>query len=314
MEYNISLPAKIKVIEEGPFEGVYEIGHALRRIILSSLPGAAITQIKIEGVNHEFSTISGVQEDIINIILNLKQIRFKMHTDEPQTFSTSVKGIKKFTAADLKTPTQLEAINKDIIIAHLTGKEASMNIEITVERGLGYVSKEIAQKEKTEVGIITLDAFFSPIRKVNYEVENMRVGDKTDYNRLRFLIETDGTIQPKEAFEKACGILIEQTRAILEGKEEEKEDEEITEEEVDKIGSAGEKEKISAEEDSLKIRVEDLNLSTRTLNALSNNGIRTVGGLVKKKEAELLALEGVGGKAIKEIRRALGKLGLSLKE
>ena len=325
MDYQISLPVKIKVVNENNFEGVYEIeglypgygytvGHSLRRVILSSLPGAAITQIKIEGVSHEFSTIPGVKEDVIDIILNLKQIRFKMHSDEPQTFTTAIKGPAKFTAGSLKTPTQLEVINKDVLIANLTAKEASINIEITVERGLGYLPKEALQKEKMEVGVIALDAIFSPIRKVNYDVENMRVGDRTDYSRLRFAIETDGTMNPKEALEISCRILIEQLRGAL-GESDEKQ--ELAEEEkAEKENVVGEKEKESAgtEEDALKIRVEDLNLSTRTLNALSNNGIRTVGGLVKKREQELLELEGLGGKAIKEIRRSLGKLGLSLKE
>lgn len=328
MEYHISTPTKINVIEESNFEGTYEIeglypgygytlGHALRRIILSSLPGASITQIKIEGVNHEFSTIPGVKEDVINIILNLKQIRFKIHSDEPQTFSTIVKGPAKFTAANLKTPSQLEVINKDSVIANLTAKEALINIEMTVEKGLGYLPKEMAQKEKMEVGIIALDALFSPIRKINYEVENMRVADKTDYNRLRFFIETDGTIHPKEALESACGILIEQLRASLGQKiKEENGEEELKEKGLEKtvLTDGEETNKTAMEEDVLKIRIEDLNLSTRTLNALSNNSIRTVGGLVKKRGTELLTLEGVGEKALKEIRKSLGKLGLLLKE
>src|SRR3989338_2533659 len=156
MENQISLPKKIKTISEDDFKGVYEIeelhpgygytlGHSLRRITLSSLYGASITKIKIDGVNHEFSTIPGVKEDVINIILNLKQVRFKMHSDEPQIFSTAIKGPVKFTAGDLKTPTQLEVVNKNLVIANLTSKEAALNIEITVERGLGYVPKEMAQ-------------------------------------------------------------------------------------------------------------------------------------------------------------------------
>lgn len=327
MEYQISLPAKIKTISEDDFEGVYEIeglhpgygytvGHSIRRIILSSLPGASITKVKIEGVNHEFSTLPGVKEDVINIILNLKQVRFKMYTDDPQTFSTIVKGVKKFTAGDLNAPTQLEVTNKDFLIADLTNKDAVINLELTVEKGLGYVPKELLHKDKTEIGTISVDAIFSPIRKINYEVINMRVGEKTDYNRLKFYIETDGTIKPKEALEVSFRILIEQMRAALGENMEGETSEEENENEYNEESRALKDKKDSAEgeEDVLKIRVEDLDVSTRTLNALTNNGIRTIGGLVKKRETDLLSLEGLGEKAIKETRKALGKLGLSLKD
>lgn len=326
MEYKIPFPKKIKIIEENDFEGVYEIdglfpgygytiGHSLRRIILSSIPGAGITKMKIEGVNHEFSTIQGVKEDVINIILNLKQIRFNKYDDDPHTFTTTIKGLSDFSAGDLKVPTGIEVVNKDLHIAALTTKNSVLEIELTVEKGLGYVPKEEFQKEKMEVGAISLDAIFSPIRKVNYEVENMRVGDKTDYNKLKFIIETDGTIKPFNVLETSVKILINQFKALLEeiSNEETDEDEFRIEESVEPIKKK-EKSEEKDEEDVLKIRIEDLDFSTRTLNSLSVNGIRTVGGLVKKKEADLLNLEGLGQKAIKEIRRSLGKLGLSLKE
>jgi len=324
MEYKIPFPKKIKIISENDFEGFYEIeglfpgygytiGHSLRRIILSSMPGVAVTKIKIEGVSHEFSTIEGVKEDIINIILNIKQIRFKKYDEEPQIFTTIIKGHTKFTAGDLKVPTGLEVINKDLHLATLTVKDSVIEIEMTVERGLGYVPKEELQREKMEVGAIALDAIFSPIRKVNYEVENMRVGDKTDYNRLKFTIETDGTIKPYDVLETSIKILINQFNALLE----EMSDEETNENEFEEEESATTGKKAVNEEDEedvLKIRIEDLDFSTRTLNSLSGNGIRTVGGLVKKREIDLLNLEGLGQKALKEIRRSLGKLGLSLKE
>lgn len=324
MEYQIQLPKKVKIIEENESEGVYEIenlfpgygytlGHSLRRVILSSMPGASITKVKIDGVSHEFSTIDGVKEDVINIILNLKQIRFKMYTDEPQTFSVSIKGPTVVTAGNLKTPSQLEVMNKDIVIATLTSKDASINMELTIEKGLGYVPKEAIQKEKMEVGSIALDAIFSPIRKVNYEVENMRVGDRTDYNKIRISIETDSTIKPLEVLEKSIKILIDQFKTVL-GENTGDKDEEENEENQDPGLKENEEKNQEKEEDVLKVRVEDLDFSTRTLNALANNGIRTVGGLVKKKEMDLLKLEGLGDKAIKEIRRSLGKLGLSLKE
>ncbi len=324
MEYQITLPTKIKTISEDDFEGVYEIenlhpgygytvGHSIRRIILSSLPGAAITKIKIEGVDHEFSTIPGVKEDVINIILNLKQVRFKMHTDDSQTFSTIVKGVTRFKAGDLHMPTQVEATNPDLLIANLTSKDAVINLEITVEKGLGYVPKEMLHKDKVEVGTISMDAIFSPIRKINYEVVNMRVGEKTDYNRLKFYIETDGTIKPKEALETSFKVLIEQLNAAL-YESTSNDVNEFENDNQDNESYADKKDKNQDEEDVLKIRVEDLDVSTRTLNALSNNGIRTIGGLVKKRETDLLNLEGLGEKAIKEIRKALVKQGLSLKD
>lgn len=322
MEYKIPFPKKIKIVSEDDFEGVYEIeglfpgygytiGHSLRRIILSSMPGAAVTKIKIEGVSHEFSTIEGVKEDVINIILNIKQIRFKKYDEEPQIFTTIIKGPAKFTAGNLKVPTGLEVVNKDLHIATLTTKDSVLEIDMTVENGLGYVPKEELQREKMEVGAIALDAIFSPIRKVNYEVENMRVQDKTDYNRLKFTIESDGTIKPYDILETSVKILINQFKALLE----EMSDEEIDMDEFEgEENTASVKSEVKDEEDVLKIRIEDLDFSTRTLNSLSGNGIRTVGGLVKKREADLLNLEGLGAKALKEIRRSLGKLGLSFKE
>lgn len=325
MEYQIQLPKKIKIVNESDCEGVYEIedlfpgygytiGHSLRRVILSSMSGAAITRVKIEGVSHEFSTIEGVKEDVINIILNLKQVRFKMFTDDPQTFTTIIKGPAKFTAGDFQVPSQLEIINKDLHLATITGKDTIFNIEITVEKGLGYTPKEMIQKDKMEVGAIALDAIFSPIRKVNYEVENMRVGERTDYNKVRLSIETDCTIQPFEVLETAIKILMGQFKSILGQDSGVSEEGSGDVENESEAAESEEKEDKKAEEDVLKIRVEDLDFSTRTFNALSNNGIRTIGGLVKKRESELIHLEGVGEKAIKEIRRSLGKLGLSLKE
>jgi len=325
MEYNILLPSKPRVVSEDATKGIYEIdglyrgyghtlGNSLRRVILSSLPGAAVTKVKIEGVSHEFSTIPGVKEDVITILLNLKRLRFKMHSDEPQTVKLSVKGAKKVLGKDLKTPSQVEVVNKDSLIATLTDKSAKLELELVVERGLGYVPRETLQKSKMEVGTLALDAIFTPIRRVHYEVENMRVGERTDYNRLRFIIETDGSISPKEAFEKAIKILISQLEALV-GFETEKPSEGLSSEDEEKIlEEEKKKKKERPAEDPLKIRVEDLGLSSRTLHALSKAGVRTVGGLVKKREADLLAMEGIGKNAVQEIRRAIGAFGLILKE
>lgn len=330
MDYNIVLPSKPRIVsEEGNTKGVYEIdglyagyghtlGNSLRRIILSSLPGSAVTSVKIGGVSHEFSTMDGVLEDVITILLNVKRIRFAMHSDEPLTAKISVKGGSKsraVTAADINVPSQLEVLNKDQHIATLTSKDVDFEMEMTIEKGLGYISKENFHKEKVEVGTIALDAMFTPIRKVNYEVENMRVGDRTDYNRLRFFIETDGVIAPREAMEKSIDIMISHLRAVRGFQEDEPEEEEatMTKKEAEKEMEAP-KESSEDNTEVLKTRIEDLQISPRTMNALSGAGIRTVGGLARKKEEDLLEVEGVGNKAVGEIKDALKDLGLSLKQ
>ncbi len=320
MDYTIGMPSKPRAVKEDKDHGVYEIdglysgyghtlGNSLRRIILSSLPGAAITKIKIAGIQHEFSNISGVKEDVINIILNLKRIRFKLHGDEPQKAVLSVKGARTVTAKDIKTPTQLEVLSKDAHVATLSSKDAKLDIEMTVEKGLGFVTREALYKEKTEIGAINLDVLFTPIRRVNYEVENMRVGDRTDFNRLRIFIQTDGSISPREALEKSLEIMINHLKAIRGFQEE------ILEE---AIGEAGEKKEKSIkdkkeETEILKTRIEDLPFSSRTINALSEAGIRTLGGLARKKEEDLLKVEDVGKKAVEEIKSALENFGLTLK-
>jgi len=211
-DFNIILPSKPSVIAEDNFSGVYEIdglypgyghtlGNSLRRIILSSLPGFAITTIKIDGVNHEFSTIAGVKEDVITIILNLKRTRFKVIGDEAQTIYIKSKGLKDITAGDIQVPGQVEVMNKDQHIVTVTDKNVVLDIEITLEKGLGYMSKEVLKKDKVDIGIIATDAIFTPIRRVSYEVEQMRVGDRTDYNKLRVSLETDGSISPREALD-----------------------------------------------------------------------------------------------------------------
>lgn len=328
MDYKIGLPSKPKKVFEEGNSGVYEIsglyagyghtlGNSLRRIILSSIPGAGITSVKIEGVSHEFSKINGIKEDVITILLNLKKVRFKMNTDEPQTLKLSVSGIANVTAKDIGAPSQVEIMNKKEHIATLTSKESKLNIEFTVEKGLGYVSREELKKDKVSIGTIVLDAVFTPIKKVNYEVENMRVGDRTDYNKLRISVETDGSITPAEALEKSIETMIHHLKAIIGFQEKEeaiiesapsgkKETEEKSEEAERKEIEGGDKE-------VLKTRVQDLELSARTLNVLETAGIRTLGGLAKKKESDLMEIEGAGKKVVQEIKRALGNYGLILK-
>ncbi len=326
-DLNIILPSKLTVVSEVDTKGVYEIdglypgyghtlGNSLRRIILSSLPGAAITSIKIDGAEHEFSVLDGVKEDVIMILLHLKQVRFRLHSDEPQKVTLSVKGPKVVTASDITVSGQVEVLNKDLYIAEVTGK-ASLSIEMTVEKGLGFISKDMHQKNKMEIGAIALDAIFTPIRRVAYEVENMRVGDKTNHNRLRMTIETDGTLTPKEALENSITIMVEQLQTIVGFSVMEKAREakkEIEEKSIDTKKSK-EKESEGGEfTDTLKTRIDTLDLSTRTLNALTGANIRTIGGVARKKREDLLEIEGIGEKGIQEIKKVLSNFGIGLKE
>lgn len=322
MEHSIVLPSKPKIISEENFIGIYEIdglypgyghtlGNSLRRIILSSLPGAAITGVKINGVSHEFATISGVKEDVIMIILNLKKVRIALTTDEPQTLTLKVKGIKDVTAGDIVCPGQASILNPDLKIASITDKSTELDIEIRVEKGLGYVPKEVIQKERVNIGEISLDAVFTPIRRVNYEVENMRVGNRTDFNRLKLFIETDGTLTPKEALEKSIEIMITQLKAIVGFKEEV-----LEAPEMESSGDKSESDSSSKKEidpEFLKTRIETLNLSPRTANALANANIRTLGGLARKKEEDILDIDGLGNKGVQEIKKVLGNFGITLK-
>jgi len=319
-EYTIILPSKPRIVSESETKGVYEIenlypgyghtlGNSIRRVILSSLPGTAITTVKIAGVAHEFSTIAGVKEDVINILLNIKQLRFKLHGDEGQSITLKTNKVGKVTAKDLIVPSQVEVLDTDQIIATITDKNADLEIEMMLERGIGYVAKDNHQHEKVAIGTIALDAVFSPIRKVTYEVENMRVGNRTDYNRLRISLETDGVITPREALESAISIMISQLKAIVGFKEEEKEIPEV-EESVAPLTE----EKGVLQEDMLKTRIEDVNFSARTMRALSEASIRTLGGLARKREEDLLQIAGLGEKGIAEIRRALSNFGVTLKQ
>ncbi|MDP3727274.1 MAG: DNA-directed RNA polymerase subunit alpha [bacterium] len=322
----IPLPQQPKIILEDGNRAVFEIealwpgygqtiGNAIRRVLLSSLEGAAITAAKIEGVQHEFSTLPGVLEDMVEFTLNLKRVRFRMHGSGPYTATLSAKGDKRVTAADIKAPSQLEVVNPEQFIATLTDKRAALVMDLTVEKGIGYQPMGMRQKEKVEIGTIALDAAFSPLRVVNYEVENMRVGDRTDFNLVRFHIETDGSISPYEAFSQAAKILQEQL-TVLAGVFARKTEAApamaaATEAEPP---AAEETQEESLEEQVLKKRVEDLELSTRTINALVNAAIRNVGMLAKKTEKKLRSVEGLGDKGIVEIKKALGNMGLTLKQ
>ena len=332
-EQKIILPSKPKAVVEENNKGVYEIdglvpgygftlGNSLRRIILSSIPGVAITGVKIEGAQHEFSTLEGVKEDIIAILLNLKNIRFSLVGDEAKTVTLSVKGPKIVTAKDIKTTGDVTVINEDHYICEVTGK-TGISMEITIDKGLGFVTREQLNKQKAEIGTIFMDAIFSPIRRASYDVEEMRVGDKTNFNRLRLTIETDGSISPREALEKSIRIMLDQLAAIIEV---------ASEDVIAEVVKSKEKVVLAPEEsvnhtqdnqsseddvdvtDVLKTRIDGIGLSTRTLNALSAANIRTVGGVARKHKNDLLEIDGIGDKGIQEIRDALLVFGLAIKE
>ncbi len=327
----IVLPSKPRIVSEEKFTGVYEIdglypgyghtlGNSLRRIILSSLPGAAVVGVKIAGVSHEFSVISGVKEDVITILLNLKQLRMNISGDFPQVLLLKVNGPKEVRASDIKINGQVEILNPEMLIATLANKNSELDMEITVEKGLGFVVKEAREKNRVDIGTIALDAIFTPIRRVSYEVENMRVGDRTDFNRLKIFIETDGTLTASEALERSIEIMISQLKAIIGFKEEEELptfSPHAGASQADTAKSLA-SEKQGAEggemdEEFLKTRIENLNLSVRTLNALSNANIRTIGGLVRKKEKDILDIDGMGAKGLSEIKKVLAGYGITLK-
>lgn len=219
MQYtHLSETVKIKTVSESASSGVFEIeglytgygltvGNALRRALLSSIPGAAVTSIKIKNVLHEFSTLPGVKEDIIEITLNLKNLRFKLFSDDPQVVTIKAKGEKEITAKDLELNSQVEVVNPDSLIATLTSKSAVFEAELTIEKGLGYSSIESRKVEKLPIGTVLVDAFFSPVKQVNYQIEDMRVGESTTYNRLKLEILTDGSISPSAVLHKATSIL-----------------------------------------------------------------------------------------------------------
>lgn len=320
-EHKIQLPSKPRVVAEDTTNGVYEIdalhpgygytlGNSLRRIILSSLPGTAVTSVSISGVSHEFSVIEGVKEDVVNILLNLRQVRFRLATEDSQIVTLSAKGPGIVTAKDIKVSGGVEIMNPDAYICEITSK-TELTIDIRIEHGLGFVPKEEHQKSRSEIGTIAVDAYFTPIKRVSYDVENMRVGDNTNFNRLRISIETDGTIAPREALTQSIVLMIKQLEAILDFKvvEEKPVEVEQTLTEVEETTSASEEEIAEI----LKTRIDALNLSARTLNALTNANIRTVGGIARKSESDLMEIEGIGDKGINEIKSTLQNLGITLK-
>jgi len=285
-----------------PFERGFgtTMGNSLRRILLSSLQGAAIVSVRIKGVLHEFSTIPGVTEDVTDIILNLKGVRLKLHSQDSRNIRIVKKGACQITAADIITDSNVEVLNPEHHIA-TCGKDADLEMEMVVSMGKGYVPAERNRDEKAPVGTIPIDAIFSPIKKVNFAVTNARVGQITDYDKLAIELYTDGGVRPDDAIAYAAKILKEQLQIFINFDEEQAEPPETEEEtETRKIN------------DNLYRSVEELELSVRSANCLKNANIRLIGDLVQKTEAEMLKTQNFGRKSLNEIKDILAEMGLSL--
>jgi DNA-directed RNA polymerase subunit alpha len=275
------------------------LGNSLRRVILSSLGGAAVTAVKIDTVAHEFSTIEGVKEDVVEIILNLKKLRFRVYSDEPQFLMLTASGRGEVTAAAIKTTADVEIVNPEQVIATLDKDKTKLGMEIKVEKGRGYMPVEHREAEKLEVGMIAVDALYSPVQRVRYNVENTRVGQMTDLDRLVLEVETDGTMTPSEAVRQAAELLVEHFQVVA----------------GNPVGvTAAAPTEDRTDSGAAKINVEEINLSPRTTNALINNDIKTVKDLLKLSDQELRELKGFGSKAYDEVKDKIAELGFATAE
>jgi DNA-directed RNA polymerase subunit alpha len=286
-----------------PFERGFgiTIGNSLRRILLSSLQGAAITSVKIDGVLHEFSAIPGTKEDVTEIILNLKEVRLKLHTEGSKTIRVKAEGPKVLKAGDILTGDAVEILNPDHYIATLS-RDGKLSMEIVVKVGRGYVPAERNKEENQPIGTIPMDAIFSPIKKMNYTVTNARVGQITDYDKLTMEVWTDGSINPEEAVAHAAKILKDQLSIFITFEEEEEAEMSYPEDEEEK----------EALNENLLRSVDELELSVRSANCLKHANIKLIGDLVQKTEAEILATKNFGRKSLNEIKDILSEMGLSL--
>ncbi|MGB6410055.1 MAG: DNA-directed RNA polymerase subunit alpha [Candidatus Deferrimicrobiaceae bacterium] len=275
------------------------VGNALRRVLLSSLQGAAITSVRVEGVQHEYSAMVGVVEDVTDIILNLKEIRVRMHSPEPRVITLEVKGPKRIDASQIQTDPMVEILNKDHHIAELA-ENATLKMEMTVRMGKGYVPAERNLEEGAPIGTIPIDAIFSPVKKVNFTVTNARVGQQTDYDRLSLEIWTDGAILPADSLAYAAKILKDQLTVFINFDEEVEMPEEIA---ILEVGAINE---------NLYKPVEELELSVRAFNCLKNADIKFIGELVQRSEQEMLKTKNFGKKSLNEIKDVLHEMGLSL--
>ncbi|TAN43770.1 MAG: DNA-directed RNA polymerase subunit alpha [Nitrospirae bacterium] len=280
------------------------IGNALRRILLSSMQGSAVTGVKIAGVLHEFSSIKGVKEDVVDILLNVKKLRFKVHGDGKRTVNIKVKGPKEVTGADIETDGSVEILNGDHYIAAVDSG-TTFDMELYVKKGKGYISAEMNKEEGLPVDVIPVDSVFSPIKKVNFWVEKARVGRSTDYDRLIMELWTDGGITPEKAVSDAAKILKEYLNQFI-SEDEDAESFDLAE------GAASGKQLVNIEKESLNKSIDELELSVRAFNCLKNANIKTIGDLVQSTEHELLKTKNFGSKSLNEIKSVLVSMGLNL--
>ncbi|MBI2248093.1 MAG: DNA-directed RNA polymerase subunit alpha [Armatimonadetes bacterium] len=278
------------------------LGNALRRMLLSAIPGAAVTSVKIDGVLHEFSTIGGVVEDVTQVILNIKELTLRLHTDKPKLVRLDVKGKKDVTAADITVDAEVDVLNPDLHIATLDRKDTRLAMELVVERGRGYVPAEKHRKSEHVIGVIPVDSIFSPVQKVNYAVEDTRAGQATEMDRLVLEVWTDGSIRPEEAIQEASKILIDSLK-LFSGVGEEGEPYGAMEQ-----GADAQMGKLYA------MPIEELDLSVRPYNCLKRAGINTVGDLMQRTEEEIVSVKNFGRKSLDEVKEKLTQLGLSLKK
>lgn len=277
----------------------YTLGNTMRRTLLSRIPGAAITSVRIDGVQHEFSTIDGVVEDVVDFILNLKQVVLRIDSDEAQTLYLSAKGAGEVTAGDLKAPAGVEVVNGDLHLATLSAS-GKLEVELTAERGVGYRSAERNKKSDT-IGVIPIDSIFSPVRKVAYRVESTQVGQRTDFDKLVLDVETDGSVTPAEGISSAGGTL----RNLFELIAEFDEYDALVPDELAPVEASG--------QEHLDLPIEALDLSERPRNCLRRAQVQTVGELIEKTEEDLLNITNFGQKSLEEVVAKLDELGFSLK-
>lgn len=272
------------------------LGNSLRRVLLSSIRGGALVAFRVEGASHEFTTVKGIKEDVVDIMLNLKNVRLKVHTDEPIELRLEKKGAGVVTAADIKTTADVEVVNPEQVIATIDDPKTNLIMDLVAESGRGYRTIEDSSRERLHSDMIALDAVFSPVLRVRYKVDATRVGRETNLDKLLLTIETNGAITPKDAFEEASAILVNQYTALSGS---------TTVEAAPALGTPNEE-----ESNELNKPIEDLDLSARTANALVNNDIRTVHDLVTLSEQELRELKGFGSKALDEVKDKLAELEL----
>ena len=307
--------AVLKVKENSPVQAEFVIsplypgygntlGNSLRRVLLSSVKGAAITAFSVEGTTHEFTAISGIREDVVDIMLNLKNIRFKVHTDDPVELSLEIKGDKqsekdgekRVVAGDIKLPAEVEIANPNQVICHIDDPKYVLKMHFVVESGRGYLTIDESSEDRIHSDMIAIDAMFTPVLRVRYKVENTRVGQDTNLQQLTLIVDTDGTITPKEAFEEASAILVNQYKALAGGTQ------------VESAPAPDNKAKEEASSSSMTI--EELDLSARTTNALLNNNIKTLHDLLSLGEGHLKELKGFGQKALDEVNEKITELNI----